>query len=112
MRNFTARVIRQQQTAIEAKLNSERGKPAAQAQGVNEKYYKSEEIFSGKQAWRDWAFLLKSATKTANEAAYHFIETTEKEIDDALSLARRRGSWVPRSSTSLRSWSRANPSRC
>jgi len=90
MRDFTAGVIQQQQTAIEAMLNSERGRPVAQAQGVDEKYYKRVESFSGEQAWRDWAFQFKSATKTANEAAYHLIETAEKEekeIDDALSVS-------------------------
>ena len=70
-------------------MNNERGRPAAQAQGINEKYYKRIESFTGEQAFRDWSFQFKSATKTANEAAYHLIETAEKEekeIDDALSL--------------------------
>ena len=69
-------------------LNSERGRPAAQAQGVNEKYCKRVESLNGEQAWRDWAFQFKSATMTASEAAYHLIETAEKEekeIDDTLS---------------------------
>ena len=77
------------QTAIEAMLNNERGRPLAQAQGINEKYYKRVENFTGEQAWRDWSFQFESATKTANEAAYQLIETAEKEekeIDDALSL--------------------------
>ena len=68
----------------------ERGRPAAQAQGINEKYYKRVESVNGEQAWRYWAFQFKSATKTANEAAYHLIETAEKEekeIDDVLSLS-------------------------
>ena len=47
MRDFTAAVIQQQQTAIQAMLNSERGRPAAQ--GVNEKYYKRVESFSGEE---------------------------------------------------------------
>ena len=71
-------------------VNDEQGRPAVQAQGVNEKYYKRVESFTGEQAWRDWSFQFKSATKTANEAAYHLIETAEneeKEIDDALSLS-------------------------
>ena len=89
MRDFLAAMMQQQQTAIEAMMNNERGRPAAQAQGINEKYYKRVESFTGEQAWRDWSFQFKSATKTANEAAYHLIETAEKEekeIDDALSL--------------------------
>ena len=89
MRDFLAAMMQQQQTAIEAMMNNERGRPAAQAQGINEKYYKRVENFTGEQAWRDWSFQFKSATKTANEAAYHLIETAEKEekeIDDALSL--------------------------
>ena len=56
MHGFTAGVIQQQQTAKEAMLNSERGKPVAQAQGVDAKYYKRVASFSGEQAWRDWAF--------------------------------------------------------
>ena len=43
-------------------------RPAAQAQGINEEYYKRVESFTGEQAWRDWSFQFKSATKTANEA--------------------------------------------
>ena len=76
MRDFAAGVIQQQQTAIQAMLNTERGKPAAQ--GVDDKFYKRVEVFNGEQAWRDWAFQFKSATKTANEAAYHLLETAEK----------------------------------
>ena len=96
MRDFLAAMMQQQQTAIEAMMNNERGRPAAQAQGINEKYCKRVESFTGEQAWRDWSFQFKSATKTANEAAYHLIETAEKEekeIDDALSLTEeeRRG---------------------
>ena len=89
MRDFLAAMMQQQQTAIEAMMNNERGRPAAQAQGINETYYKRVESFTGEQPWRDWSFQFKSATKTANEAAYHLIETAEKEekeIDDALSL--------------------------
>ena len=89
VRDLTAGIAQQQQTAMEAMLNNERSSPAAQAQGINEKYYKRVESFTGEQAWRDWSFQFKSATKTANEAAYHLIETAEKEekeIDDALSL--------------------------
>ena len=40
MREFFAAMMQQQQTAMEAMLNNERGRPAAQAQGINEKYYK------------------------------------------------------------------------
>ena len=86
MRDLVAKMFQQQQTVMEAILNSEQGRPVAQAQGTNEKYYKRVESFNGEQAWRDWAFQFKSATKTANEAAYHLIETAEKEekeIDDA-----------------------------
>ena len=89
MRDFTAGVIQQQQTATEAMLNSERGKPVAHAQGVNAKCFKRVESFSGEQAWRDWAFQFEPATETANEAGCHLIETAEmeeKEIDDVLSL--------------------------
>ena len=77
-------------TTMEAILNSERSRRAAQAQGINDKYYKRVENFNGEQACRDWVFQFKSATKTANEAAYQLIETAdkeEKEIDDALSLS-------------------------
>ena len=87
--DFLAAMMQQQQTAIEAMMNNERGRPAAQAQGINEKYYKRVESFTGQQSWRDWSFQFKSATNTANEAAYHLIETAEVEekgIDDALSL--------------------------
>ena len=90
MRDFFAAMFQQQQTTTEAMLNNERGRPAAQAQGINEKYYKRVESFNGEQAWRDWAFQFKPATKTANEAAHHLIETAEKEekeIDDVLSLS-------------------------
>ena len=55
------------------------GRPETQAQGINEEYYKRVESFTGEQAWRDWSFQFKSATKTANEAAYHLIEMAEKE---------------------------------
>ena len=37
MRDFLAAMMQQQQTAIEAMMNNERGRPAAQAQGINEK---------------------------------------------------------------------------
>ena len=78
MRDFFAAMTQQQQTVMEAILNNERGRPAAQAQGINERYYKIVESFIGEQAWRDWSFQFKSATKTANEAAYHLIEAAEK----------------------------------
>ena len=74
-----AGMTQQQHAAMEAMLNSERSRPAAQALGIDEKYYKILESFNGEQAWRDWASQFKSATKTANEAAYHMIETAEKE---------------------------------
>ena len=80
-------VIQQQQTAIQAMLTAEKSKTTTH--GVDDKYYKRVEVFSGEQAWRDWAFQFKSATKTANEAAYHLLEAAEKEeseIDDNLSL--------------------------
>ena len=79
VRDLTAEIAQQQQTAMEVMLNSERGRPAAQALGVNEKYYKRVESFNGEQVWRDWAFQFKSATKTANEAAYRSIQTADKE---------------------------------
>ena len=44
MRDLTAGIAQQQQTALEAMLRSERGRPAAQAQGINETYYKRVEI--------------------------------------------------------------------
>ena len=59
MRDFFAAMMQQQQTAIEAMMNNERGRPAAQAQGINEKYYKRVEGFTGEQAWRDWSFQFK-----------------------------------------------------
>ena len=74
----------------EPMMNDEQGRPAVQAQGINEKYCRRVESFTGEQAWRDWSFQSKSATKMANEATYHLIETAEKkekEIDDALSLS-------------------------
>ena len=40
MRDFFAAMTQQQQTMMEAMLNNERGRPAAQAQGINEKYCK------------------------------------------------------------------------
>ena len=40
VRDLTAAMTQQQQTMVEAMLNNERGGPAAQAQGINEKYYK------------------------------------------------------------------------
>ena len=95
MRDLTTGIAQQQQTAMEAMLNIERGRPAVQAQGINEKYYKRVESFNGEQAWRDWAFQFKSATKTANEAAHHLIETAEKEekeIDDVSSLSEAKRS--------------------
>ena len=95
MCDFFAAMIQQQQTAMEAMLNNERGRSAAQAQGINEKYCKRAESFNGEQAWRGWSFQFKSTTKTANEAAYHEIETAEKEekeIDDVLSLSEEEGS--------------------
>ena len=73
MRDFTAGVIQQQQTAKEAMLNRERGKKVAEAQGDDAKYYRSVQSFSGEQAWRDCAFQFEPATKTANEAACHMI---------------------------------------
>ena len=88
--DFHAAQMRDFFAAMEAMLNNERCRPAAQAQGINEKYYKRVESFTGEQGWRDWSFQFKSATKTANKAAYHLIETAEKEekeIDDALSLS-------------------------
>ena len=87
--DFTAGLVQQQQAATEAMLNSERGQPSVQAPCVDEKKYKRMEIFSGEEFWRDWTFQFKSATKTANDAAYRLIETAEKEekeIDDVLSL--------------------------
>ena len=71
-------------------MNDEQGRPAVQAQGIDEKYYKKVESFTGEQAWRDWSFQFKATTRIANEAAYHLMETAEKEekeIDDALSLS-------------------------
>ena len=96
MRDFLAAMVQQQQTVMEA---MERGRPAAQAQGINERYYKIVESFIGEQAWRDWSFQFKSATKTANEAAYHLIEAAEKgekEVDDALSLSEEERPQHPR----------------
>ena len=58
----------------EAVANDEQGKPAAQAQGIDEKYYKKLESFTGEQAWRDWSFQFKATTRIVNEAAYHLME--------------------------------------
>ena len=88
MRDFFAAMMQQQQTAIEAMMNIKWGRPAVQAQGINQKNYKRLESFVGEQAWL-WSFQFKSATNTANEVAYHLIEAAEKEekeIDDALWL--------------------------
>ena len=71
VRDLTAGIAQQQQIAMEAMLSIEPGRAAAQAQGVNEKYYKRVESNTGEQAWRDWSFQLKQATKTGNEAAYY-----------------------------------------
>ena len=63
---------------------------AVQAQGIDEKYYKKMESFTGDHAWRDWSFQFKATTRIVNEGAYHLIETAEKEkkeINDALSLS-------------------------
>ena len=94
VRDLTAGIAQQKQTAMEVMLNSERGRPAAQAQGITEKYYKRVESLNGEQVWRDWSFQFKSATKTANEAAYRLIETAEKEekeIGGVLSLSEEGG---------------------
>ena len=74
----------------EATANDEQGRPAVQAQGIDEKYYKKVENFTGEQAWHDWSFQFKATTRIANEAAYHLMETAEKEekeINDALLLS-------------------------
>ena len=52
-RDLVAKMFQQQQTVMEAVLNSERSRPAAWAQGINEKYYKRVESFNGHHAWRD-----------------------------------------------------------
>ena len=39
MRDFLAATMQPQQTAIEAMMNNEQCRPAAQLQGINEKYY-------------------------------------------------------------------------
>ena len=83
-------VTQQQQTMMETMLNDEQDKPAVQAQGIDEKYYKKVENFTGKQEWRDWSFQFKATTRIATETAYHLIETAEneeKEINDALLLS-------------------------
>ena len=79
----------------EAVANDEQDRPAVQAQGIDEKYYKKVENFTGEQAWRDWSFQFKATTRIVNEAAYHLIETAEneeKEINDALSLSEEQRS--------------------
>ena len=71
-------------------MNDVQGRPAVQAQGIDGKYHKKVESFTGEQAWRDWSFPFKATTRIANEAAYHLMETAEKkekEINDALSLS-------------------------
>ena len=79
----------------EAVVNDEQGRSAVQAQGIDEKYFKKVESFTGEQAWRDWSFQFKATTRIVNEAAYHLMETAEKEekeINDALSLSERERS--------------------
>ena len=56
-----------------AVANDEQGKPAVQAQGIDEKYYKKVESFTGEQAWRDWSFQFKATTRIVDEAAYHLM---------------------------------------
>ena len=55
-----AGMIQQQQATMQAILNSERGRPAAQAQGIDDKYNKKVESFYGEQAWLDLEFQFKS----------------------------------------------------
>ena len=104
MRDFLAVMMQQQQTAIEAMMNIERGRPTAQAQG------------STRSTAREWRALLESRrgmTGRSNSSQrprrptqqYHLIETAEreeKEIDDLLSLTEEERSLG----------SGANPSRC
>ena len=73
------------------------------------------ESFTEEQAWRDWSFQFESATKTANEAAYHLIETAEKEekeIDDALSLTEEERSLSSGIFNILGTLVKGEPSRC
>ena len=75
--------------------NDEQDRPAVQAQSIDERYYKKVENFTGEQAWRDSSFQFKATTRIVNEAAYHLIETAEKEekeINDALSLSEEQRS--------------------
>ena len=53
MRDFAAGVIQQQQTAIQAMLNRPAAPAAPATQGVDEKYCKRVENFTGEQAWCD-----------------------------------------------------------
>ena len=74
----------------EPMVNDEQGRPAFQAQGIDERYDKRVESFTREQTWRDWSFQFKATTRIANEAAYHLMETAEKEekeINDASSLS-------------------------
>ena len=89
MRDFAAGIIQQQQQAIQGMLNANacaRQSP----KGVDEKFYKKVENFTGEQSWRDWAFQFKSASKMAQQEAYELLiwaEKEETEIDDELGMS-------------------------
>ena len=53
MGDSLAAMVQQQQTVIETTLNDEQDRPAILAQGIDERYYKKVESFTGEQAWRD-----------------------------------------------------------
>ncbi len=71
--------MQQQHTAFQAvdramlqMLTNDRGHQTSQ--GVDAKFYKELENFNGEQNWRDWSFQFKSATKNAQQEAYHLLE--------------------------------------
>ena len=86
--------MQQQQVAFQAVaqamqqiLTNDKGHQTSQS--VDEKFYKKVENFNGEQNWRDWSFQFKSATKNAQQEAYHLLEWAEKEeseITDDLQL--------------------------
>ena len=81
-------MMQQQQTAMEAMLNNERGSGQRLRRRVSTRSTTREwKASTESRRPRDWAFQFNSATKTANEAVIETAEKEEKEIDDALSLS-------------------------
>ena len=88
VRDLTAGIAQQQQTAMEVMLNSERGRPAAQAQGITEKYYKRVESFNGEPVWRDWSFQFKSATMftSLHQTVANLCQSSDSVLDQSVVL--------------------------